>query len=165
MRSMTLLILTAAGLMLGACNKPQWSEPRRTTMNAWSVNEYQQASIDAGIVSQHTLYPHHFVANGSTLNELGERDLGVLARHYADNPGSLNVRRGGTSSELYKARLATVSDMLAEMGVDTGRVRMGDAMAGGDGLNSERVIVILEEKMDEPFSQDDRGLSSFGSSN
>ena len=163
MRSLIVLILTAATLTLTACNKPQWPEPRRTTMNAWSVNEYQRASIEAGIVSQHTLYPHHFVANGADLNELGMRDLCVLADHYKDNPGSLNVRRKGAPAELYEQRLATVSAMLAERGVDTGRVRMSNALPGGDGISSERALVILTEKMDEPLSDDDTGLSSFES--
>jgi hypothetical protein len=162
MRSLIVLTLTSATLTLAACNSPQWPEPRRTTMNAWSVNEYQRASIEAGIVAQHTLYPHHFVSNGAELNELGMRDVCVLADHYKDNPGSLNVRRNGTPAELYKQRVATVSAMLTSLGVDTDRVHMSGSLPGGDGISSERVLVILAEKMDQPLSEDDK-LSTFDS--
>lgn len=155
----TTLILTA--LVAGACNSPQWPEPRRTTMNAWSVNEYHRDSIEAAIVSQHTLYPYHFQQNGATLNELGARDLSVLADHYRDNPGSLSVRRAGAGSDLYNARLETVKAVLVEYGVDTDRVKIGNHSPGGDGMASERVLFILQEKMDEPLTAEEGGLSSF----
>lgn len=162
MRSLVVITITLAAVLPGACNSRQWSEPRRTTMNAWSVNEYHRDSIEAAIVSQHTLYPYHFVRNGADLNELGERDLGVLARHYADHPGRLNLRRADTSPELYDARLETVRAQLADAGVDLDRVRIADHAPGGDGMSSDRVLVILEEKTDQPLTDKDT-LSTFRS--
>ncbi len=161
MRRLIAVMTTAAALTAGACNSPQWPEQRREVMNAWSVNEYQRDSIEAAIVSQHTLYPYHFVQNGADLNELGARDLSVLAEHYRDNPGTLKVRRADTASDLYNSRLATVSALLVEHGVDTDRVKINNGPAGGDGVSSERMLIILDEKMDEPMSDDSDGLSSF----
>ncbi len=161
MRSLTATSLALAALTVGACNSPQWPEPSRTTMNSWSVDEYHRDSIEAAIVSQHTIYPYHFVQNGAALNELGVRDVMVLARHYRDNPGELNLRRAGAEGELYDDRLDTLSTMLADNGVDTSRVRIENRHPGGDGATSERVLFILEEKMDEPLTPDNTGISSF----
>ena len=166
MRCIYVVLITVMAITLGACQgtqSKQWPTQRRQVMNAWTVNDYHQDSIEAGIISQHTLYPQHFVANSESLNELGDRDLSVLAEHYLENPGSLNVRRSGTPSELYDARLAMVVSRLAEHGVDTDRVRMGDHNAGGDGLSSDRVLFILEERMYEPLTEDTTGLTTFES--
>ncbi len=166
MRCIVLMMIAAMAMSVGACKgtqSKQWPTQRRQVMNAWTVNDYHQDSIEAGIISQHTLYPHHFVANSDALNELGDRDVSVLAEHYRENPGSLNVRRGGTSSDLYQARIAMVSATLVEQGVDTDRVRMSDGQAGGDGISSDRVLYILEEKFNEPLTEDTTGLTSFES--
>jgi hypothetical protein len=39
---------------------------------------------------------------------------------------------------------------------------MSGSLPGGDGISSERVLVILAEKMDQPLSEDDK-LSTFDS--
>ncbi len=161
MRSLCVITITLAAV-LGACNSRQWPEPSRTTMNSWSVNEYHRDSIEAAIVSQHTLYPYHFVRNSAELNELGERDLNVLARHYSDHPGRLNLRRADTVADLYDARLETVRARLADRGVDLDRVRIADHAPGGDGMSSDRVLLILDEKMDQPLTDKDT-LSTFRS--
>lgn len=157
------VILTVSALWVGGCNSPEWPVQRRSEMNAWTVDQYHRDSQEAAIVSQHTLYPYHFVANSADLNELGERDLGVLADHYRDNPGRMNVRRAGTPPDIYKARLDTVTAMLSERGVDPERIRIADGPAGGEGISSARMLVILEEKMDEPFTLESTELSTISS--
>jgi hypothetical protein len=77
------------------------------------------------------------------LNDLGRRDLGVLARHYAEHPGVLNIRRDQTPEALYDARVAHVMAGLKEAGVRTERMNVSDEMAGGPGMSSEQVVTIL----------------------
>jgi hypothetical protein len=162
MRSLIVLMTAAVAMTAGACSPDaQTTNQRREVMNTWAVNDYFQDSVESAIVSQHTLYPYHFISNGAELNELGARDLSVLAKHYRDNPGTLTVRRANTTADLYTARLEMVTALLVEHGVDTDRVSINNRHAGGEGLASERVLVILEEKMDAPLSDDDEGLSSF----
>lgn len=166
MRFITVVLIAAMALFLGACKSTQskqWPTQRRQVMNAWTVNDYHQDSIESGIVSQHTLYPHHFVPNGDALNELGARDVSVLAAHYRENPGALNLRRGGTTSGLYQARIDMVSAVLVQQGVDIDRVKMSNGQAGGDGMSSDRVLYILEEKYNEPLTEDTTGLTTFES--
>jgi len=158
-------MLSVSLLLLAGCNSPEWAEQRRSTMNTWAIDQYYNDQVDAGIVSQRTLYPYHFVSDSADLNELGQRDLAVLAGHFRDNPGSMNVRQGAVHGELYQARLATVTEGLSGMGVDAARVRLADGYAGGEGLSSARTIHILEEKMDAPFTLETTELSTISSDN
>lgn len=107
------------------------------------VNSLNDLEVDNAIIAQHTLYPYHFVSNGEELNELGLRDLSVLARHFAKHEGTLNVRRGETAPELYEARVTHVIAELKNAGVDTGRMSIADGMPGGAGMPSDRVVVIV----------------------
>jgi hypothetical protein len=116
---------------------------QRATMNAWIVHSYTDPAIANGIVAQHTLFPYHFVADTAELNELGQRDMAVLADHYRDATGQLNVRRGDASEALYRARLAAVTTRLAGAGIPAGRVQLADGFAGGPGLPTDRCVVIL----------------------
>lgn len=38
-----------------------------------------------GVIRQKTVFAHHFLADSPALNELGQHDLKLLARHYKDN--------------------------------------------------------------------------------
>lgn len=114
-------------------------------LDAELVNTLNNLGVENAVVAQHTLYPYHFVANGEELNELGHRDLAVLARHFTEHEGTLNVRRGEIAPELYQARLTFVIDALKEAGVDTARMVVADGMPGGEGMASERVVTILEK--------------------
>lgn len=48
-----------------------------------------------GVIRQKTIFPYHFVSDAPALNELGAKDLTILAKHYKDNvlpyAGTTNV--------------------------------------------------------------------------
>jgi len=134
----TLLI----GVFLMGCQESTAEGPDERAVNTRLVNSYNDTAIQNAIVSQHTLYAYHFIQDGPELNELGERDLAVLTRHFIKNGGSLNIRRHDIPAELYQARVNTVRDRLKEAGIDMERVRVSDGMPGGSGMASERVLVI-----------------------
>ncbi len=116
------------------------------------VNVLNNIELENAIVAQHTLYPYHFVQDGETLNKLGQRDLAVLARHFAKHPGSLNIRRGDTPAELYDARVAQAVQQLKQAGVSADQMSISDGMPGGTGLPSERVVMILIESTDKRYT-------------
>ena len=146
------LTLFATGICLAGlagCNnrgntltEDPFAEGRR--VNIALLHWFEDASINNAIITQHTLFPYHFVNNSAGLNELGKRDLGVLATRFKDNPGKLNVRRGEISADLHQARIKTVLGLLEEAGVDKARITVDNALAGGDGMASERVLTILD---------------------
>jgi hypothetical protein len=119
------------------------------------VRAHQDDFEAAGIIRQHTIYPYHFVAESATLNELGQRDVAILASHYASlsvdhgmPPGALSVRRGDASPGLYDARVRAVTAELARGGVPNDRVRIADAVPGGDGMLPSRIKVVLQRDTD-----------------
>jgi hypothetical protein len=108
------------------------------------VRTLNNIGVENAILTQHTLYPYHFIADSEKLNELGQRDFAVLARHFGEHPGILNVRQGdGIPPALYQARLVYVTSQLKEAGVAPGRVSISDGMPGGPGLRAEKVVTIL----------------------
>jgi hypothetical protein len=110
------------------------------------VNSYLDDSTRQALIAQHTLLPQDFVDDSAQLNELGARDLSILAAHFKTCPGTLNVRRGQVSGELYKARIASVRDALAHAGVPVARLAITDGFAGGDGMTSDHVVFILSQE-------------------
>lgn len=107
------------------------------SVNTFIITSLQDAAVTKGVITQHALFPYHFVADTATLNELGERDVALLAEHYCEHTGTLNLPRLDTVSELYQARIAMVKGALAAAGVAADHVVFVDVLAAGDGQYSE----------------------------
>ena len=108
------------------------------------VKSYNDIAIQNAIVTQHTLFPYHFVKNGAELNELGQRDFAALTSHFIKHSGHLNIRRQDTKVDLYDARVNMVRERLQEAGIAMERISISDGMPGGSGIASERVLIIVE---------------------
>jgi len=133
-------------MTLGCAEDVQQGALDKSLINAELIDSFNDIAMQNAIISQHTLFPYHFVKNGAELNELGQRDIRVLAKHFEKNPGHLNVRRDGVASELYEARIELVLGRLEEAGIDTERITLTDDMPGGAGMPSEKILVILEDE-------------------
>jgi hypothetical protein len=132
-------------VLICGCEESLQPEPiDKSAVNAELINTFNDISMENAIIAQHTLYPYHFIQNGGQLNKLGERDLSILAAHFKDYPGQLNIRRDGTTEDLYQARVSYILEQLTEAGVDSERVSVSDEMPGGSGMVSGQVINILE---------------------
>jgi len=138
----TIAACLLCSLFLG-CQKSVSDNGADKNIDAELVRTLNNIGVENAIITQHTIYPYHFVTDGEPLNELGRRDLAVLARHFTENAGVLNVRRGQEPAALYEARVAQVVQNLKKAGVDTGRLKVSDEMPGGTGMPSERVVTIL----------------------
>ncbi|MCH8153022.1 MAG: hypothetical protein IH830_11710 [Planctomycetes bacterium] len=144
MKHLTILILCSATIAALGCEKVERAMDDPRSLNAAMLNSYNVDAVDHAIIRQHTFYPFQFVTDGAQLNELGRRDVDVLARHFKEFPGALNVRRGNAAGALYEARARTVVDALAEAGVDVERMMVSNGLPGGDGVTSERVLIFQE---------------------
>ena len=118
----------------------------RHFVNSRLIGYYNDTAIENAIVSQHTLYPYHFVTNGAELNELGRRDLAVLTKSFMQHAGNLNIRRHNTPADLYMARVNSTLDLLQEAGIQMDRMSISDDMPGGSGMASERVLIISRQQ-------------------
>jgi len=152
MRKCTIVMTGVICLLMAGCGgadkgaKPV--ELDQGLINAGLVDSYNNLAMQDAILAQHTLYPYHFVKNGAQLNELGRRDLAVLAGHFKQNPGRLNIRRDNVSPDLYNARVQFVLNELQKAGVVAGRIAVADGMPGGSGISSERIVTILSSGKD-----------------
>jgi hypothetical protein len=145
----TLLALLALGGLTGCAREGGLMrvDDQRQPVNRWTIETTDDESVANAVIAQHTLYPYHFLANGADLNELGERDVKILAKHYSRYPGEINLRRGSEETGMYEARIQSVTAMLTSLGVDKGGLRIVDKVPGGDGVASERAVMILERSM------------------
>jgi len=135
-------LIVALCLTLSGCGTLYGTEPWGAHAPT-SSDLIRGASIDKALLVQKTLFPYHFALDGSELNQLGERDVHVLAAHFRKSPGTLHVRRGDAPAALHEARMRAVMAALASDGVDAAQMKVADGMAGGDGLPTERLIMIL----------------------
>jgi hypothetical protein len=142
--SMMIMTVLFCVLTVG-CQEDTAEGPNNHLINNQLVNSYNDIAIQNAIVSQHTLFPYHFVNNGAELNELGQRDLAALTSHFINHPGHLNIRRHNTTADLYDARVNMVRERLQQAGIANERISISDDMPGGSGVTSERVLVILEQ--------------------
>ena len=155
-------IVCLAAFLVAGCEEEQAARNKKK-FDIELVNTLNNIQVENAIITQHTLYAYHFVTDGAALNDLGQRDLKVLARHYKEHPGVLNVRQGETGAELYYARVAQVQTGLKEAGVDVGRMTISDGMPGGPGMRSETIVTTTPEITSES-STTGSGSGSRGSS-
>lgn len=143
-KTMMLMGLVCVVLLCG-CEQPQ-SEPTvdESEINRKVVDTYSDLAIQNAVITQHTLYPYHFVNNSAQLNGLGQRDLSVLIQHFKDNPGQLNVQQGEAGSVLYQSRIQTIQEKLLQGGIPEAKIQISSGMPGGEGIASNAVIEILE---------------------
>lgn len=148
MKTTCFVACVATALAATACQRHQaaMEPPSNAPLNAAMIDLYRAEAIENAIVRQHTIYPYLFVQGSDELNDLGRRDLRVLARHFRKASGVLNVRRGDADEQLQAARIAAVRAVLDDHRVDPQRVTIADDQPGGDGLDAQSVLRILEQR-------------------
>ncbi len=124
------------------------------------VDAVRDSGVKAAIISQHTIFPYHFVQDQEALNELGQRDLAVLAARLRSHAGDLNIPRDGTAAALYDARVQWVMDSLHTQGVSADHVHIIDGIGGTASAPSEDVVRELRSLRVSPQMQSQAGESS-----
>jgi hypothetical protein len=143
---LSMVILTVLlCVLVNGCQENMQKNMKNNNIDSLLVKSYNDIAMQNAIISQHTLFPYHFITNGAELNELGRRDLAGLASHFMKNPGHLNIRRGSITTDLYEARINIVQERLLEAGVNRQRISISDGMPGGSGITSERMLIILQQ--------------------
>jgi len=130
-------------VLLGGCEFPS-ANKGPGALDVWAVGATNDAAIRNAIIRQSTLFPYQFEQNGADLNNLGARDVTVLATHFRSYPGQLNIRQGTESEELYKKRVKKVVDYLDYAGVPTEKITVKDLPAAGEGMPGTLMILIVE---------------------
>jgi hypothetical protein len=113
-------------------------------VNRHIIYSHFEEQAHAGILTTRTLYPHHFHANLPALNLLGERQINLLAANSDTHPLRLHVAGGDVDEELYKARLATVRDRLALVGIE--QVEFLESPPTAQAMSSDRAIRAMQRE-------------------
>jgi hypothetical protein len=79
--------------------------------------------------------------------------MAVLIQHFMDNPGQLMIQQGGTDAVLYQSRAQTVYEKLLAGGIPDAKIKIVTGMPGGDGMQSNSMIQILETEKTTDMSQ------------
>lgn len=140
------IIIAVFCVLTTGCRDTMVERPDKPLINNQIIKTYNDMALENAIISQHTLYPYHFVQNGAELNELGKRDLVVLIKHFIKDAGHLNIRKNDISEELYGSRVESVYKRLQDAGLNMDRINISDDMPGGTGIASESILVILAEE-------------------
>ena len=146
MNKTTAAVMLCLSVALLGCDL---ENPEAAKVDRLLVNLYADAAVENAIIRQHTIFPYHFEQDSTKLNKLGRRDLGVLIRRYLEYPGRLNVRQGKVPDDLYEGRLETILRHLRQAGVSADRMKIGDQLAGGDGMLSSNVVLILADDLED----------------
>lgn len=81
-----LCALVAAAGCTSVGNEYVYQNPtEQREMNRAMVQDFEAEQAANGVIRQKTVFPYHFRADSPALNELGERDLVILAHHYKEN--------------------------------------------------------------------------------
>ncbi len=164
MRLLTTMVACLMVGLLAGCNEKQAQSQDSPDLDRELVKTLNNVGIENAIITQRTLYPYHFVSDGATLNDLGQRDLAVLARHFREHPGTLRVQGEGVDKSLYEARVAYVVGRLKDAGVETGRMSVSEGMPGGPGMPSERMVTILQKEAESTLTAPTTSSTSTGTS-
>lgn len=132
--------------LLVGCNEMQQNTQDTHAVNSELINSYYDMAMENAVVTQHTLYPYHFVKDGAELNELGAKDISVLAKYFLSHPGNLNIRRGECSDSIYQGRVNFVLNELKQAGVKTNQMVVADDMPAGSGMPTEKLVKILAKE-------------------
>jgi len=144
MKILNSLVIGLALCSTGGCRSATPPPRSYGVREMWVGDSIRAASLNQAIVTQSALYPYHFIHGSAALNELGERDLAVLVDHFVKYPGSVKLIQGDANSDLYAARLVTVTEALEAAGIAPDDIEVSGGYPGGPGMSSERAITILE---------------------
>ena len=147
-----LIVLQTAGS--GCATAPGVAEENPAALHGAMLAAYKSEAVETAVIRQRTIFPYQFTTETAELNELGWRDINILADHFREHGGTLNVQRGDVPMKLYLARGESVLEALPQAGVESDRVSLADGLPGGDGIASRRVLIILKE-MSDPAPQAD----------
>ena len=85
MRPMIHLIAILSVAAMAGCSLSSQPLTERRDRHVSLINSLFDGQINDAVITQHTLFPHHFIAASAALNEHGERDLHALSTHLREH--------------------------------------------------------------------------------
>ena len=150
----TRIVLAARAVLATALLSAGCTPAPRTDPSKLRIDDELQAKADQafvrqpfedqvaqGVIRQRTIFEHEFEANSPRLNSLGKRDVRILAGALREDGGTITVRQGAATPELYAARREAVRQALVTEGIAADRFRIGDAQGAASVSTSEALRI------------------------
>jgi hypothetical protein len=163
------LLATAMVLAAGCQSKPKVGPasihvPSEAEVNAHTLDSSFTQQMRNGAAVGRTIYPHHFVVGDAALTLVGQRHFNALLPRSDIDQVRVSVPRGDASDALYQARLDGLRRRFIEAGYDEERFALVDALPGGDGISSDRVLLLAAKEEQNAGGQANRRAGGTGSS-
>jgi hypothetical protein len=94
MRRLGVTAVCVSLALVAGCEESMRGDAGKQNLDRELVTALNDAGVKRAIITEHTLYPYHFIGDGQELNDLGKRNFSILADHLSQHAGILNVRRG-----------------------------------------------------------------------
>lgn len=138
-----LMVLPAALLLVGACQKPRSSSDvhmARIEGARASFGTYFRDMSDNAILHDGTIADVHFIPHTSELSGLGVERLDRMARLLDTYGGTVRYQSDTVDEALVKERLDHVREYLTLTGCDMARVKVAVAQAGSIGMPGDEAV-------------------------
>jgi len=142
----TMIATTAAALLAVAGCQHKAAEatadrtPDEQTLNTLMVKTAYDQNERNAIIAERAIYGHHFRPASAELNNLGLRQVRILADAFHDQAVQVHVARADASDELYRRRLDAVRTAFADHGLDRSSLTLNDGQPDGSGIASDKVF-------------------------
>ena len=148
-RPVALVVVLA--LFAGCSSKPKAEPtavdiPPESAVNAATLDTNFNQQIRNGAATGRTIYPHHFVIDDYELTLVGQRQFNALLPRHDLEPVRMIVPKGDASDVLYRARLDALRQRFVAAGYAEDRLALVDELPAGDGISSERVLLLAAEE-------------------
>lgn len=84
-KAITIRVCCCALALWSACSSVEQTFESQRRADTCFVAGPLETSVENAVISQCTLYPYHFAAYSASLNDLGRRDLNILASHFKEH--------------------------------------------------------------------------------
>jgi len=118
------------------------SDDKKLAADRMFVRDPFDDQVKQGVLRQRTIGDAHFVWGSSELTTLGKRDVAILASGLKNGANQRIALRGGESAALREARMSTLKNEFAKLGV---AVTLDEGPTGGKGIASGEALLLLQE--------------------
>lgn len=130
------------------CDANKKENPRALNADRTKVEAVREAMIRNALKSDMALASVHFEAHSARLNGLGEHRLNQFAEILAVDGGTLRLESRAPESDLNNARLESIMEYLAVVGVARERLEVVAGLRGGRGMTADEAIQVRDMNFD-----------------
>jgi len=167
---LTLVVLSIAGIVFSlcvlagmGCTNPSErlnAPPQGHTDRPNKLQEPFVYMTDNAMLADMSMSTVHFVPHQAELNANGVRRLKRYAQILKIYGGTLRYDGVSDAAGLVQGRMEQIKEFLLAQGLESDRVQIKKALAGGEGMNASEAIAVREAANFKPPDQASGGMAA-----